>query len=66
MLLSVAPGTRMLVAIAEELPHDQLTVFVPLAPKPALGVLQIVSAAKVGLESLSARRCSTAGNTSPS
>ncbi len=34
-LLTVAPETRMLVAIVEELPNDQLTVFVPLAPTPA-------------------------------
>ncbi len=46
-LLTVAPDTRMLVAIVEELPNDQLTVFVPLAPTPGLGILQIVSAANV-------------------
>jgi uncharacterized membrane protein len=46
-LLTVAPGTRMVVAIIEELPDDQLTVFVPLAPTPALGMLQIVSSANV-------------------
>ena len=46
-LLSVAPGTRMLVAIVEELPNDELTVFVPIAPTPGMGVLQIVSASKV-------------------
>jgi uncharacterized membrane protein len=46
-LLTVAPDTRMLVAIVEALPNDQLTVFVPMAPTPALGVLQIVSSAKV-------------------
>jgi len=46
-LLTVAPDTRMVVAIIEELPDDQLTVFVPLAPTPGLGMLQIVSAANV-------------------
>lgn len=46
-LLTVAPDTRMLVAIVEELPNDQLTIFVPLAPTPALGMLQLVSAANV-------------------
>lgn len=46
-LLTVAPGTRMLVAIVEELPNDQLTVFVPIAPTPGMGMLQIVDASKV-------------------
>jgi uncharacterized membrane protein len=46
-LLSVTPDTRMLVAIVEELPGEQLTVFVPLAPTPGIGFLQIVSSAKV-------------------
>ena len=38
-LLTVSPGTRMLVAIVEELPDGDLTVFAPLAPTPALGML---------------------------
>jgi len=46
-LLTVAPDTRMVVAIIEELPENQLTVFLPLAPTPGLGMLQIVSADKV-------------------
>ena len=46
-LLTVAPGTRMLVAIVEELADDEMTVFVPIAPTPGMGVLQIVSASKV-------------------
>ncbi len=46
-LLTVGPDTRILVAIVEELPDDQLTVFVPLAPMPTLGMLQLVSAANV-------------------
>ena len=46
-LLTVSPGTRMLVAIVEELPDGDLTVFAPLAPTPALGMLQIVSSTKV-------------------
>lgn len=46
-LLEVLPGTRMLVAIVEELPEDQVTVFVPLAPTPGVGFLQIVDREKV-------------------
>lgn len=46
-LLSVTDDTRMLVAIIEELPGGDLTVFVPLAPTPGVGVLQIVKSAKV-------------------
>lgn len=46
-LLTVSPGTRMLVAVVEELPNGELTVFVPIAPTPGIGVLQIVSASKV-------------------
>ncbi len=46
-LLSVTADTRMLVAIIEELPGGELTVFVPLAPTPGVGVLQIVKSAKV-------------------
>jgi uncharacterized membrane protein len=38
---------RTLVEIVEELPDDELTVFVPIAPTPGIGVLQIVSASKV-------------------
>lgn len=45
--LTVSPGIRMLVAIVEELPDDELTVFLPLAPTPGMGWLQIVSASKV-------------------
>ena len=41
-LLDVLPETRMLVAIVEELEDDQVTVFVPLAPTPGVGFLQIV------------------------
>ena len=46
-LLSVAPGMRMLVAIVEELPDGELSVFVPIAPTPGMGWLQIVSGSKV-------------------
>ena len=46
-LMTVSPDTKMLVAIIEELPGEELTVFVPLAPTPGLGMLQIVSKAKV-------------------
>jgi uncharacterized membrane protein len=46
-LLTVAPDIRMLVAIVEELPDSQMTVFVPIAPTPGMGFLQIVSASKV-------------------
>jgi len=41
-LLDVLPETRMLVAIVEELPDDQVTVFVPIAPTPGVGFSQIV------------------------
>ena len=46
-LLDVLPETRMLVAIVEELPGDQVTVFVPIAPTPGVGFLQIVHRNKV-------------------
>ncbi|TDI37628.1 MAG: DUF502 domain-containing protein [Acidobacteria bacterium] len=46
-LLDVLPGTRMLVAIVEELPDDLVTVFVPIAPTPGVGFLQIVHSNKV-------------------
>jgi uncharacterized membrane protein len=42
-LLRVTPGSRMLVAIVEELPSGELTVLIPLAPTPGVGFLQIVS-----------------------
>jgi uncharacterized membrane protein len=43
----VDDDTRMLVAIVEALPDGRLTVFVPMAPTPGLGVLQIVSPDRV-------------------
>jgi uncharacterized membrane protein len=46
-LMTVAPDTRMLVAIVEDLPDGNVTVFMPLAPTPGLGLLQIVSPAKL-------------------
>jgi uncharacterized membrane protein len=46
-LLSVTPDSRMLVAIVEELPSGELTVFVPLAPTPGIGFLQIVKREKI-------------------
>lgn len=46
-LLTVAPDIRVVVAIVEELPEGQLTVFLPLAPTPGMGILQIVSSARV-------------------
>jgi uncharacterized membrane protein len=46
-LLSITPDSRMLVAIVEELPSGELTVFVPLAPTPGVGFLQIVKPDKV-------------------
>ena len=46
-LLNVTPDSRMLVALVEELPSGELTVFVPLAPTPGVGFLQIVSPDKV-------------------
>ncbi len=46
-LLEVMPDTRMLVAIVEALPNDQVTVFVPLAPTPGIGFLQILHRNKV-------------------
>jgi uncharacterized membrane protein len=41
-LLKTGDDARMLVAIVETLPDGNLTVFVPMAPTPGLGVLQIV------------------------
>jgi uncharacterized membrane protein len=41
-LLKTNGGTRMLVAVVEELADGSVTVFVPMAPTPGLGVLQIV------------------------
>jgi uncharacterized membrane protein len=46
-LLTVAPDTQMLVAIVEELEDGKMTVFVPMAPTPGLGYLQIVSPSKL-------------------
>lgn len=46
-LLHVTPEIRIMVAIVEELPDGDLTVFVPLAPTPGVGMLQIVSGTKV-------------------
>jgi len=46
-LFHVTPDIRILVAIVEELPGGDLTVFVPLAPTPGVGMLQIVSPTKV-------------------
>ena len=46
-LLSVTPDTRMLVAVVEELPTGDLSVFVPFAPTLGVGLLQIVSSGKV-------------------
>ena len=46
-LMTVSPGARMLVAIVEELEDGNLTVFMPTAPTPGIGFLQIVSPAKI-------------------
>lgn len=46
-LFHVTPDIRILVAIMEELPGGDLTVFVPLAPTPGVGMLQIVNSTKV-------------------
>jgi uncharacterized membrane protein len=46
-LMTVGPDTRMLVAVVEELKDGNVTVFVPMAPTPGLGFLQIVSSSKL-------------------
>ena len=46
-LFQITPDIRILVAIVEELPGGELTVFVPLAPTPGIGMLQIVNGTKV-------------------
>ena len=46
-LLETGDGARVLVAIVEKLPDGSVTVFAPLAPTPALGVLQIVDSSKL-------------------
>jgi uncharacterized membrane protein len=46
-LMETAPGTRMLVAIVEELSDGNVTVFVPMSPTPGIGVLQIVNPARL-------------------
>ena len=46
-LLEVGDGARVLVAIVEKLPDGDVTVFAPLAPTPALGMLQIVDPSKL-------------------
>jgi len=46
-LMTVAPDTHMLVAIVEELKDGNVTVFVPMAPTPGLGFLQIVAPSKL-------------------
>jgi uncharacterized membrane protein len=48
-LLKVGDDARMLVAVVEKLPDGNLTVFVPMAPTPGLGVLQIVHPDKLQL-----------------
>jgi uncharacterized membrane protein len=48
-LLKVGDDARMLVAIVEELPGGLVTVFVPMAPTPGIGVLQIVHPDKLEL-----------------
>ena len=46
-LMTVAPDTRILVAVVEELRDGYVTVFAPMAPAPGLGTLQIVSSSKL-------------------
>ena len=46
-LVAQCAHTRMLVAIVEELEDGNLTVFVPMAPTPGMGFLQIVSPSKL-------------------
>ena len=46
-MMTVAPDTRMIVAVVEELPGGYASVLVPLAPTPGLGFLQIVKADKL-------------------
>ncbi|MGB5296821.1 MAG: hypothetical protein WBP34_17915 [Thermoanaerobaculia bacterium] len=46
-LMTVAPDTRILVAVVEELRDGNVTVFAPMAPAPGLGTLQIVSSSKL-------------------
>ncbi len=46
-LLEVGDGARVLVAIVERLSDGSVTVFAPLAPTPALGMLQIVDPNKL-------------------
>ena len=46
-LMTVSPDVRILVAIVEELEDGNLTVFVPIAPTPGIGFLQIVSPARI-------------------
>jgi uncharacterized membrane protein len=48
-LLKVGDDARMLVAVVEKLPGGDVTVFVPMAPTPGLGVLQIVDPEKLEL-----------------
>ncbi len=46
-LLDLAPGTRTVAFIVEELDGDRLTVFQPLTSLPTMGTLQIVDSEKV-------------------
>jgi uncharacterized membrane protein len=46
-LLKVGDDARMLVAVVEKLPDGNVTVFMPMAPTPGLGVLQIVDPARL-------------------
>lgn len=46
-MMTVAPETRMIVAVVEELPGGYASVLVPLAPTPGLGFLQIVKEDKL-------------------
>jgi len=46
-LLKTDADARMLVAIVEKLPDGHVTIFMPMAPTPGLGVLQIVHASRL-------------------
>lgn len=58
-LLSVSAGVETFVVVVEELDDGRLTVFVPFAPTPAVGQLQIVDPARV--ERLDASMATAAG-----
>ena len=48
-IVEVAPQSHMFAFVVEEAPDNRVVVFVPLAPTPGVGTLQIVARARITL-----------------